>query len=366
MKFSKWKIIVSSLLILLPSVFGLLIYELLPQEMAIHFGLNGEADGYGSAFVAVTVLPLIFLVIHLLCFGVTYKFYKGHDQNKKVVELVYWLIPITCIASMASIYAIAFDLPVRISLLFYLLFAVMFIVIGNYLPKCRRNHMMGVKIKWTLSNEENWNMTHRFTGKVWFWCGIACLPCMFMPDLYFIYPFFAILSVVAIAPFLYSYIYYRKQVREGSYTDDGFVPKLGKRAKIAVAVTIAVILGAAAVLMFTGNLKYHYSDDAITVEASYYEDLAIAFEDIEKIEYMEELNLGNRIYGFESFKLAMGVFECKKFGRYTRYTYSGCDACVVLTVKGKTLVISRADAAQTKGVYEELLARIERYRNESN
>lgn len=365
MKFSKWKIIISSILILLPTVFGLLIFKLLPKEIAIHFGVTGKADGYGSPIVAVTVLPIIFLVIHVLCFGITYKFYKGHDQNKKVVELIYWMIPIACIASMASIYAIAFDLPVRISLLFYLLFAVMFIVIGNYLPKCRRNHMMGVKIKWTLANEENWNMTHRFTGKVWFWCGIACLPCMFMPDLYFIYPFIPIMLVVAIAPFLYSYRYYRKQVREGSYTDDGFVPQLSKRAKIAVIAMISVILIGVAVLMFTGNLKYHYGDDAITVEASCYEDLTINFDDIEKIEYMEDLNPGNRIYGFESFRLAMGLFECKKFGRYTRYTYKGCDAYMVLTVKGEIVVLNRPDAEQTKGVYEEISAFLEK-QNESN
>jgi uncharacterized membrane protein len=342
-----------------------LIFKLLPEEIAIHFGVTGKADGYGSPIVAVTVLPIIFLIIHVLCFGITYKFYKGHDQNKKVVELIYWMIPIACIASMASIYAIAFDLPVRISLLFYLLFAVMFIVIGNYLPKCRRNHMMGVKIKWTLANEENWNMTHRFTGKVWFWCGIACLPCMFMPDLYFIYPFIPIMLVVAIAPFLYSYRYYRKQVREGSYTDDGFVPQLSKRAKITVIAMISVMLIGVVVLMFTGNLKYHYGDDAITVEASYYEDLTIDFDDIEKIEYMEDLDLGNRLYGFESFRLAMGLFECQRFGRYTRYTYSGCDAYVILTVNGEKVVLNRPDAAQTKDVYEEISGRLEKW-NERN
>ena len=365
MKFSKWKIILSSILILLPSVFGLLIYKLLPQEMAIHFGLNGKANGYGSPMTIVMILPLIFLVIHLLCFWMTDKFYKGHSQNKKVVELVYWMIPIACIASMASIYAIAFDLSVRISLMFYLLFAVMFIVIGNYLPKCRRNHMMGVKIKWTLANEENWNTTHRFTGKVWFWCGIACLPCTFVPDLYFIYPFLAILAVVVIAPFAYSYCYYKKQMKEGTYTDDGFVPQLSQKAKIAVLAGITALLAAVAVLMFTGNLEYRFDEDKITLEASYYEDITVDFADIEKIEYMENVNLGTRIYGYASFRLSMGVFENKEFGRFTRYTYNGCDTCIVLTVNGKTVVLNRYDETQTKKLYEEIRANVE-VLNESN
>lgn len=365
MKFSKWKIIVSSILILIPMVFGLLIFKFLPTEMAIHFGVGAEADGYANSMIAVTLIPLVLLAIHLLCFWLTSKFYKGHAQEKKIVELVYWMIPILCIFSMSTIYAIAFELQMRISLIFYLLFSLMFIFIGNYLPKCRRNHMMGVKIKWTLANEENWNMTHRFTGKVWFGCGVACLPCMLIPDRYFIYPMIAIIAVTALIPFTYSYLYYKKQVREGSYTDDGFAAKISKRAKIVIAAIIAVLLVAVALLMFTGNLKYHYSDDAITVEASYYEDLTIDFDDIEKIEYMEDLELGNRLYGFESFRLAMGLFECQRFGRYTRYTYSGCDAYVILTVNGEKVVLNRPDAAQTKDVYEEISGRLEKW-NERN
>ena len=43
---------------------------------------------------------------------------------------------------------------------------VMFIFIGNYLPKVKQNRTLGIKISWALNNEENWNKTHRFGGKV--------------------------------------------------------------------------------------------------------------------------------------------------------------------------------------------------------
>ena len=54
----------------------------------------------------------------------------------------------------------------------------MFIIIGNYLPKCRRNGVVGIvgiKIPWTLSSDENWDKTHRFAGFVWIVCGAAAI-----------------------------------------------------------------------------------------------------------------------------------------------------------------------------------------------
>ena len=55
----------------------------------------------------------------------------------------------------------------------------------------------------------------------------------------------------------------------------------------------------------------------------------------------------------------MGVFECEQFGRYTRYTYNGCDDCIVMTVKGRTIVINGQDKARTMDLYENINARIE-------
>ena len=48
----------------------------------------------------------------------------------------------------------------------------MFIVIGNYLPKARQNYTIGIKIPWTLSDEDNWNRTHRLAGYLWMIGGI--------------------------------------------------------------------------------------------------------------------------------------------------------------------------------------------------
>ena len=54
----------------------------------------------------------------------------------------------------------------------------------------------------------------------------------------------------------------------------------------------------------------------------------------------------------------MGSFRNDDFGSYTRYAYTGCDSCIVLQVKGKTVVLSALDEEATKALYEELSGRI--------
>lgn len=60
-----------------------------------------------------------------------------------------------------------------------LFMGLLFIIVGNYLPKARQNYTIGIKIPWTLANEENWNRTHRLAGYMWMICGaliiVICL-----------------------------------------------------------------------------------------------------------------------------------------------------------------------------------------------
>ena len=55
--------------------------------------------------------------------------------------------------------------------------SLLFIVIGNYLPKIRQNNTIGIRIVWTLQDEENWNATHSFSGRIWRTSGILCILC---------------------------------------------------------------------------------------------------------------------------------------------------------------------------------------------
>jgi uncharacterized membrane protein len=52
---------------------------------------------------------------------------------------------------------------------------VLFIFIGNWLPKCKQTYTLGIRLPWTLADEDNWNRTHRFAGPVWVVCGLVVM-----------------------------------------------------------------------------------------------------------------------------------------------------------------------------------------------
>ena len=110
-----------------------------------------------------------------------------------------------------------------------------------------------------------------------------------------------------------------------------------------------------AVTLFTGNLHYRFDSDSFTVEASYFDDLTVKYDAIDGIEYREGNVDGTRTYGVGSFRLLMGTFENEEFGTYTRYTYYRPEACVILSVNGKTLVLSGSSAESTRSLYDTLV-----------
>ena len=211
LKKNKWKLLLSSLVILLPTVVGLFLRDSLPDQMAIHWNLNGEPDYFGSALFPMVIMPLVLLALHWVCMMVTARDPKNQDQTKKAINLIFWLCPMVSLLVGSAIYSAAFGKEFQLSMLVPIVMGLMFIVIGNYMPKCKQNHTLGIRIKWTLQNEENWNATHRFAGKLWVAGGFLLLLCSFLPTAAF--PFVVLIAPAAmvVPPVVYSYRYHRKQ-----------------------------------------------------------------------------------------------------------------------------------------------------------
>ena len=67
---------------------------------------------------------------------------------------------------------------------------------------------MGIKLPWTLSDDENWRKTHRMAGPIWVFGGVLIIVSTFLKITWMIAP---ALIIMIIAPTVYSYLYYRKQ-----------------------------------------------------------------------------------------------------------------------------------------------------------
>lgn len=214
LKKNKGKLIVSCVIILLPMVFGILMWNHLPETMAIHWGADGSADGFSGKAFAVFGAPLILLAGQLVCLLVTLLDKKQKEQTPKALALVFWIIPATSLLVNGLQYGAALGVEGNISLLLSVFLGGLFLVIGNYLPKIKQNSTIGIKIAWTLRDEKNWNRTHRFAGKVWAAGGVLILLTGFLPPAAMIAVMMCVIIAMVGIPMVYSYSLYRKHRKE--------------------------------------------------------------------------------------------------------------------------------------------------------
>ena len=122
--------IIGTLLILTPVIVGLVFYNQLPNQVAIHFNVEEQANGFMDRNLAIVVLPFIALVIYNLLFSffkqITIPFLK---------EFMLWLIPIFSVVIQGLILTFALGGQIQVRLTVIWLATLIFLVIGNYLPK---------------------------------------------------------------------------------------------------------------------------------------------------------------------------------------------------------------------------------------
>lgn len=328
---------------LLPALIGLVLWSTNPQTV---FPL------------AVLFTPVLLALTLALCLHLTEKLEKDREKNKKINSIVIWLIPLLSNVTFWVSFSIAAghtELP--ITRIMGWLFAVIYLVMGNYLPKCRQNSTVGIRVKWTASTEENWNATHRLAGPCYMVCGFLMIPASFLPEKAATFLLLGLLILGNAIPLVYSYTFYKKQQRQGVTFQPR--PKWESKLNKAALLAAAVIVLAVAVLLFTGSVKVSFLDTAMQVDVTYYGSTTISYDDITDAELRSENVPGSRTWGLGSFRLLAGLFENEEFGSYTRMTYYNPQSAIVLkTDTGKTYVLSGKDPAETAAIYRQLLTHI--------
>ncbi len=201
-------LIITTIVTLLPILAGLILWDKLPDKIATHFNAQGVADGFSSKAFAVFGLPVFLAVLHWVCAIGTSADPKQKNHSDKMLTIVLWICPAISLLVSSISYTYSMEIPVDIALVMILLFGVMFIIVGNYLPKCKQNYTIGIKISWTLNDEENWNYTHRISGKLWVAGGVIILLTAVFRQVWI---FAVITALMVIIPFVLSYLFYRKK-----------------------------------------------------------------------------------------------------------------------------------------------------------
>ena len=202
-------LIITSVVILLPILAGLYLWDKLPEQMPIHFGENGEPDNWASKEFAVLGLPVILVALQWILTGYMGQDPKRKNISEKMVALSLWIIPVVSVLGNGITYLYLSYEDINVVTIATLFLGLLLMVVGNYLPKMKQSYTVGIKLPWTLNSEENWYRTHRFAGVVFMLAGLIVLVAGFIEQIWIV---LAIIFAAAIIPSVYSYVLYKKGI----------------------------------------------------------------------------------------------------------------------------------------------------------
>ncbi len=203
-------LILSLTLCLLPTILCSFIYNKLPDKIPTHFDINGNIDSYGSKLFVCIILPLILCIFNIITHLIINNDPNKKNHNKSLKILIYFLAPLMSVIFIPTTILISLGININMSVIAPVFMSIIFIFIGNYLPKCRQNYTIGIRLPWTLNNKENWKKTHRLAGLLFVISGILnILITIIFPNLSF-YTLTISLIVSAIIPAIYSFLMYKK------------------------------------------------------------------------------------------------------------------------------------------------------------
>ncbi|MGG0590848.1 SdpI family protein [Priestia megaterium] len=186
----------------------------LPATMPIHWGANGEADGFATKINAMILTVGIMVLIYFIIAFVpridprkeNYKYFsKTYNIVLNAVLLLFFFVNMSTILQ-----GLGYNVPM--SYIAPIMAGLVFIIIGNYLQRVRSNYFMGIRTPWTLSNETVWKKTHRLSGKLFFIGGLLILISAFLPDGYKSVIMWGSIVLCVAVPYLYSYLAYKKEM----------------------------------------------------------------------------------------------------------------------------------------------------------
>ena len=207
---NKKMLIWTSLVCLIPILVGAAVYSRLPETMATHWNLNGEADGWSSRAFAVFGLPGILLAVNLFLPFALRADPKHENMSEALVKVSLWTIPLLSLLCCGITLVRALGYTVRVERWVPIFMDVLSIIIGNYLPKTKQSYTMGIKLPWTLASEENWNRTHRLAGFLWVIGGAFFIVMSFIG--WNLIAFLIPIALMVLIPTVYSYLLYRNGI----------------------------------------------------------------------------------------------------------------------------------------------------------
>lgn len=191
------------------------LYPLLPEQIPTHWNADGSVTFGSRNTVFITAgTGLLFAVLFDLLPKIDprrrnyEKFGSFYDLFCVLMEI--FILVMNGIMVTEALRPGTLSVPMAVMLGV----GILFVIVGNFMPKFKSNFYMGIKTPWTLSSDEVWRKTHRLGGKCFFLSGLLFIICAFLPESAFAVCFAGIL-IACFIPGIMSYIWWRQEQKNG-------------------------------------------------------------------------------------------------------------------------------------------------------
>jgi uncharacterized membrane protein len=205
-----------------PLVYLAIVWNRIPETVALHFDLQGKPDRFGSKKELIG-LAAILTAMNLFCYFLLTNIYridpkKHAAENRERLRRIAFAVVvfISAILFMIIHSSMIGDIEISMGFIFSGV-GLLFAVIGNYMSNMKPNYFAGFRLPWTLEDEDNWKRTHAIAGKLWFGGGLLlAIVCLFTPPVASIVIFFSVTMIMVIIPLVVSYRIYKRKKAAGA------------------------------------------------------------------------------------------------------------------------------------------------------
>ena len=207
--------IVVLLMIIAATLTGFLLWNRLPEQMASHWNINDQVDGYISKFWGAFLLPVIALGMFVLFLVIPSidPLKANIAQFRDAFNLFITLITgfLLYIHSLTLLWNLGYT-SFGMSRAMLPALGLLFIFTGSLLRKSKPNFFIGIRTPWTLSSDKVWDATHRLGAVLFTASGaLAFVGALFGGTAAF-WLFFAPLMGSVIFLVIYSYVLYKQEI----------------------------------------------------------------------------------------------------------------------------------------------------------
>ncbi len=180
-------------------------YSILPDEIPTNIGFDNNIT-YGSKnFIFVMLACTVLIPLGFAIYEYIVRKLELDQSNLYDSRVIIFAITIFMAYTDLLVLRLVSEVNIEEFLrLFMIGFGILFILIGNYLPRIERSRTIGFRIKATLNDEEVWRKTHRLSGIIFFVYGCLVVLLGIIGVMYYEWIVMISMVVTIIVPFIYA------------------------------------------------------------------------------------------------------------------------------------------------------------------